>query len=75
MSTLDYKFLECTKNMPPLKHSKNETCFDIQSSDVARWIMQQPEVMQKVFDMANRHGFIKYNPETKTWQGVDYHAD
>ena len=41
------------------------------NSDVAKWIIQQPEVMQKIFDMANRHGFIKYNPETKTWQGVD----
>lgn len=72
MSALDYKFLECVKHMPPLGHAKDKTGFDIQNSDVAKWIIQQPEVMQKIFDMANRHGFIKYNPETKTWQGVDY---
>lgn len=71
MKSLDYSFLECAKYMPPLTNSQTEN-FDIRSSEAAKWIMQQPEVMKKIFNKAVQHGFIKFNPETKTWQGVDY---
>ena len=47
MSALDYKFLECVKHMPPLGHAKDKTGFDIQNSDVAKWIVQQPEWQER----------------------------
>ena len=45
------------------------------------WIVAQPEVRQWLYDkITDKSGgkkpeFIKYNPKTKTWQGVDYCAD
>lgn len=71
MPNLNYNFLECAKKMPPLRHKKNEP-FDITASEVAMWLMQQPTIMQKIFNKANEHKLIKYNPESNTWQGVDY---
>ena len=71
MSALDYKFLECVKHMPPLEHAKDKAGFDIRNSDVAKWIIQQPEVMQKIFDMAANHMMISYDQATRTWRGAD----
>ena len=31
--------------------------------------------MQKIFDMAQHHGIIEYDPDTGKWQGVDYDGD
>lgn len=67
---LDYDFLECAKNMPQLRHSTGGE-FNILKSEVAKWLASQPEVMQKIFDMANRKKFIVYDSETKTWKGAN----
>ncbi len=71
---LNYDFLNCAKHMPPLKHKKTTT-FDIRESDVAKFLMTQSDIMQKIFDMACRKGVIKYDPNTQTWQGVNYEND
>ena len=48
------------------------------NSEVMDWIVKQPEVRQWLYDkITDKSGgrkseFIKYNPETRTWQGVDY---
>ena len=72
---LNYDFLESAKKMPPLSHSEKNKKFDIQNSAAAKWIINQPEVIQKVFDIAKRKGIIVYDPKTETWQGVDYDGD
>ncbi len=75
------KKLQCVKKMPPLKHNVGNGKFDITKSEVTQWLIRQPEIMQWIFDHANnmqRHGeelLIKFNPETGTWQGVDYGKD
>jgi hypothetical protein len=74
------KNLECVKKMPPLMHRIEGEPFDITKSEVAQWLIQQPGVMQWIFDhvnniVRNRNGeelLIKYNPDTGKWQGVDY---
>lgn len=72
------KKLQCVKKMPPLKHKVGEGKFDITKSEVVQWLIQQPDVMQWVFDHINNmncHGqelLIKFNPDTSTWHGVDY---
>lgn len=71
MKKMNYIFLESAKEMPPLAHTTTKP-FDITKSEVAKWLVSQPEIMQKVFDMAANHKVIKYNTEKKTWQGVDY---
>ena len=69
---MKYDFLDCVKQMPPLKHSVSGKKFDITESEAAAWISKQPEVVQKVFDMARYHGVIEYDSDTGMWQGVDY---
>lgn len=69
---MKYDFLECVKSMPPLIHSKKGETFNIAESEVAKWIASQPDIMQKIFDTARYHGVIEFDPETGTWQGVDY---
>lgn len=72
--------LNCLKQMPPLHHTTGNK-YDIMSSEVMDWIVAQPEVRQWLYDkITDKSGgkkpeFIKYNPKTKTWQGVDYCAD
>lgn len=76
------KNLQAVKKMPPLVHHVKGENFDITKSEVAKWLVQQPEVMQWVFDHVNnmqrKNGeelLIKYNPDTGMWNGVDYDAD
>lgn len=70
---LNYDFLECARKMPPLRHIISGS-FDITQSEVAKWLTAQPDIMQKIFDMATNHKVISYDPKQKTWKGV-YHND
>lgn len=72
---MKYDFLDCIKQMPPLKHSSPEKKFDITESEAAAWISSQPEIMQKIFDTARYHGVIKYDSISGKWKGVDYDGD
>lgn len=72
MRSMDYSFLECVKKMPPLRHSIPGRGFDIRMSEAAAWIASQPEVIQKMFNLAQNKKAIRYDPETGKWQGVDY---
>lgn len=69
---MKYDFLECIRSMPPLVHSREDEIFDITRSEAARWIANQPEVMQKIFDTARYHKAITYDPESRRWKGADY---
>ena len=71
---VNYDFLDCARKMPALKH-KNGNAFDITKSEVCAWLIKQPDVAQKMFDMAMNRKVIKYDPETGKWQGADYEPD
>ena len=70
--TLNYDFLNCAKHMPPLPHSTNNDSFDIMKSQVAEWLCSQPEIRQKIFNMAHNKNAIVYDPATRMWKGADY---
>lgn len=72
-NNLNYDFLNAAKCMPMLRHKEINKQFDIRKSEAAKWICSQPEVLQKIFDMARRKGLIEYDSETNTWKGIDYH--
>lgn len=72
MKKLDYGFLECVKKMPPLRHSIPGENYNVNLSEAALWIAAQPDVVQKMFNMAQNNKVICYNPQTGKWQGVDY---
>lgn len=75
MRKVNYEFLESVKKMPPLIHRRKDQAFDIRDSEAAKWIAGQPEVLQKIFDMARYKGVIQYDPESRTWKGVEYHGE
>lgn len=66
------RLMLASKNMPPLYHSLPGQSFDIQKSEVIKWLISNPEVLQYLFDKVNKSGFIIYNPKTQKWQGKDY---
>ena len=67
------KHLEVAKKMPPLHHKLPGEEFDITKSEVVKWLVAQPEIMQFLMDrVANRaeaSRLIKYDPDAGTWQG------
>ena len=70
---LDYKM----KNMPEIKARGQ-----LRDTDVMTW-MNKPEnsavitvmVIRKILQECIEMGFVIYDPEKKTWRGVDYHGD
>lgn len=69
---LNYDFLNCAKVMPPLYHTLPNEKFDIRKSRVIWWLMKQPEILQKIFDLAANRKMIYFDKETGKWQGVDF---
>lgn len=67
---LDYGFLECARKMPPLRHKVGEV-YDVRRSEVAQWLVKQPDIMEKLVGMAKSKGVIVYDPDTGTWKGAD----
>ena len=67
---LNYDFLNVARNMPRLKHKVGDR-FDINTSEVIKWLVSQPEIMDKIFIMANNHKVIVYDPDTGEWRGAD----
>lgn len=63
--------LNIAKQMPLLQHSFPDQDFDIKNSEVVKWLVQQPDIMQLLFNIV-RYKEIIFNPETGTWQGKDY---
>lgn len=62
--TINYDFLNCVKKMPPLSHKVSGEDFDIRKSRVVWWIIKQPSVLQKLFDIAHNRNLIRYDSES-----------
>lgn len=69
------KKFDCAKDMPPLLHSTPGQEFDIQKSEVAKWLCAQPSIMQYVFTKVSTSngglGLIEYDRETNIWKGIN----
>lgn len=65
--------LNIAKQMPELKHSVLGKKFDVTKSDVVKWLISQPDILQYLFDHVKNVDIV-YVPEYSTWVGVD-HAD
>lgn len=59
--------LEVAREMPPLRHSIPGEPFRMENSEVVKWLIGQPEVLQYLFDKAK--AYLVYDPETGTWKG------
>lgn len=69
------RLLNIAKKMPPLKHSIPGEEFDIQNSEVLKWILQNPEAWNYIWNNIKQAGVIVFDSATETWQGVDYDGD
>jgi hypothetical protein len=58
--------------MPPLEHYNGVGAFDVFASEVIRWAIQQPELLQVLFDALTGAGHgrhIVYDTELQKWRG------
>jgi hypothetical protein len=64
------KFRSFIRTMPPLRHSVPGEKFNIEKSQVVAWLVNQPEVLQWMFDAIRESGRIKFDAESGLWSGV-----
>lgn len=63
-------FLNCARKMPRLKHTVGDR-FDTHTSEVVKWLLNQPDIMQQVFNSAMNSKAIVYDYDTHEWRGAD----
>lgn len=63
--------LYIAKQMPELKHTIPGEKFDITKSEVVKWLISKPDILQYLFDHVKNVDLV-YNPEYGTWIGVDH---
>ena len=58
-------------NMPPLFHNDPDALlFDINQSEVVKWLVAQPGMKLYVFERAKDAGAIVFDRETRKWRGA-----
>ena len=63
--------LDVVRTMPPLHHTVTGEPFCIQNSEVVKWLINQPEALQYLFEKAK--SLLVYDKATNTWRGAEYH--
>lgn len=64
--------LSVARNLPPSYHKIPGQEFDVRKSEVIRWLIQRPSVLEFLWDQIKQSGDVSYNPETGKWQGADH---
>lgn len=64
--------LNLGKNLPPSYHKLPGMEYDPEKSEVIKWLIQEPFILNFIWDQFKQSGNIEYNPDTGKWQGVDY---
>lgn len=67
---VSYDFLNCARKMPRLRHTVGNK-FDLRTSEVVKWLLDQPDIMQKIYNFATSHKVIVYDADTGEWKGAD----
>lgn len=66
------KFLEVGKEMPLLYHTFPDEEYDPTQSQVLRWISEQPELLEWIFEQLRSTGYIVYDSDWGAWHGVNF---
>ena len=66
------ELLEVARQMPPLRHSRPGQDFDIRNSETINWLVQQPEILNYIWNNVKNSDAVSYDPQTGTWTGADY---
>ena len=62
------KLAEVISAMPRLRHTVGKK-YDPDKSEVVRWLLANPEIVQDVFSRARR--YMQYDLKDGTWRGMD----
>ncbi len=64
---------KAASKMPPLSNYPDKSQpFDVYKSEVIRWLADQPEILNNLFDHAASTKAIVYDKNTDKWVGVNY---
>lgn len=63
---------DVAKNMPLLYHKLPDQDFDIEKSQVYKWIKEQSEFLEYIMNTLQQAKYIVYNPDTGQWKGINY---
>lgn len=69
------KKLLVARNMPPLYHSIPGQNFDITQSEVLKWLVAQPEILNYIWDNIKNSDDVCYDADTGKWYGVDFEGE
>ncbi len=61
--------------MPPLRREPFGKPYQHKTDEVLNWISKRPGLLMYVFDKLTQGGYIEYDPDTGTWQGVNYDGE
>lgn len=64
------KKLNVLRKMPSLYHKLPDENFDLEKSEVVKWIITKPEIQEWIYQVAKDNHLIKYDKETGKWHGV-----
>ena len=65
--------LEVARRVPVLDHFHKGHPFDLLESDVASWLVSQPEILQFVFNLCKNARVIVY--DGGKWRGTDTQSE
>ena len=63
------------RNMPPLYHTIPGQNFDITQSEVIKWLIAQPEIMNYIWDNIKNSDDVYYDADTGKWCGADFEEE
>lgn len=66
------KLLDVVKKMPPLHHTIPSEDFDIKKSMVIRWLINQPDILNWIWNNIKQSGDVVYDKDSGKWQGADF---
>lgn len=69
------KKLSVAKKLPPSYHTLPGQEFDIKKSEVINWLIDQPNILNYLWDNIKQSGDVFYDSETGTWTGVDWNGE
>lgn len=67
--------LDSLKKMPPCYHTLPNQTFDYKNSELVKWIFKQSIILDWLCQCMINTKYIRFNPVTQKWQGIDYEED
>lgn len=66
------KKLSVGRFLPPSFHKLPNEDYDVRKSEVVKWLIERPSILEFVWDQFKQSNDVFYNSKTGKWQGVDY---